>query len=237
MIKLYTFPPSTNSRKVRIALIEKGLEFERINVDLTKGEQKNAEYLQIHPFGQIPALDDEGFIVYDSTIINEYLEDEYPYPSLMPPDSEGRARARMMEDFRDSNFNPYFVHIIHEMRKPEGERDAARIDNAKAEIDFVTLPSRPSSERGGIGVYLGTMPDYGADAEGVRVAAVANDSPAARAGLREGDVIVKLAEANIHNIEDLTSALQSRKPGDEVEIVVLRMDQPITLKATLQSRS
>ena len=134
MIKLYTFPPSTNSRKVRIALIEKGLEFERINVDLTKGEQKNAEYLQIHPFGQIPALDDEGFIVYDSTIINEYLEDEYPYPSLMPPDSEGRARARMMEDFRDSNFNPYFVHIIHEMRKPEGERDAARIDNAKAEI-------------------------------------------------------------------------------------------------------
>ena len=137
MIKLYTFPPSTNSRKVRIALIEKGLEFERINVDLTKREQKNAEYLQIHPFGQIPALDDEGFIVYDSTIINEYLEDEYPYPSLMPQDSEGRARARMMEDFRDSHFNPYFVHIIHEMRKPEGERDAARIDNAKAEITKV----------------------------------------------------------------------------------------------------
>jgi glutathione S-transferase len=134
MIKLYTFPPSTNSRKVRIALLEKGLEFERINVDLTKREQKNPEYLQIHPFGQIPALDDEGFIVYDSTIINEYLEDEYPYPALMPKDSEGRARARMLEDFRDSHFNPYFVHIIYEMRKPEAERDTARIDNAKAEI-------------------------------------------------------------------------------------------------------
>jgi len=137
MIKLYTFPPSTNSRKVRIALLEKGLEFERINVDLTKREQKSPEYLQIHPLGQIPALDDEGFVVYDSTIINEYLEDEYPYPSLMPKDSEGRARARMLEDFRDSHFNPFFVHIIHEMRKPEGERDAARIDNAKAEITKV----------------------------------------------------------------------------------------------------
>ena len=137
MIKLYTFPPSTNSRKVRIALLEKGLEFERITVDLTKSEQKNPEYLQIHPFGQIPALDDEGFVVYDSTIINEYLEDEYPYPSLMPIDSEGRARARMLEDFRDSHFNPFFVHIIHEMRKPEGERDGARIDNAKAEITKV----------------------------------------------------------------------------------------------------
>jgi glutathione S-transferase len=134
MIKLYTFPPSTNSRKVRIALLEKGLEFERINVDLTKREQKNPEYLKIHPFGQIPALDDEGFVIYDSTVINEYLEDEYPYPPLMPKDSEGRARARLLEDLRDSHFNPYFVHIIQEMRKPEGERDAQRIDNAKAEI-------------------------------------------------------------------------------------------------------
>ena len=134
MIKLYTFPPSTNSRKVRIALLEKGLEFERITVDLTKREQKNPEYLQIHPYGQIPALDDEGFVLYDSTIINEYLEDEYPFPALMPKDSEGRARVRMLEDFRDSYFNPSFVHIIQESRKPEAERDSARIDNAKAEI-------------------------------------------------------------------------------------------------------
>jgi glutathione S-transferase len=134
MIKLYTFPPSTNSRKVRIALLEKGLEFERVNVDLSKREQKNPEYLKIHPFGQIPALDDEGFVIYDSTVINEYLEDEYPYPPLMPSDSEGRARARLMEDFRDTHFNPYFVHIIQETRKPEGERDEQRIQNAKAEI-------------------------------------------------------------------------------------------------------
>lgn len=134
MIKLYTFPPSTNSRKVRIVLLEKGLEFERVNVDLTKREQKSPEYLKIHPFGQVPALDDEGFVLYDSTVINEYLEDEYPYPSLMPSDSEGRARARLLEDFRDSYFNTYCVHIIYEMRKPEGERDAQRIDNARGQI-------------------------------------------------------------------------------------------------------
>jgi glutathione S-transferase len=134
MIKLYTFPPSTNSRKVRIALLEKGLEFERINVDLSKREQKNPEHLKVHPFGQVPALDDEGFILYDSTVINEYLEDEYPYPALMPKDSEGRARARLLEDFRDTHFNPYFVQLIQETRKPEGERDAQRIDHARAEI-------------------------------------------------------------------------------------------------------
>ena len=135
MIKLYTFPPSTNSRKVRIALIEKGLEFERINVDLSKREQKSPEYLKLHPFGQIPTLDDEGFVVYDSTVINEYLDDEYPYPPLMPKDSEGRARARLMEDFRDTQFNPAFVKVMYEMRKAEGERDPSTIANAKAEIN------------------------------------------------------------------------------------------------------
>lgn len=135
MIKLYTFPPSTNSRKVRIALLEKGLEFERINVDLSKREQKQPEYLKIHPYGQVPALDDEGFVVYDSTVINEYLEDEYPYPPLMPKDSEGRARARMMEDFRDTHFNPPCVKIIYEMRKPQGERVADVIATAKADIN------------------------------------------------------------------------------------------------------
>lgn len=135
MIKLYTFPASSNSRKVRIALLEKGLEFERVNVDLTKKEQKNPEYLKIHPFGQVPALDDEGFVVYDSTIINEYLEDEYPYPSLLPSDSEGRARARLMEDLRDSHFNPLCVQIMRELRKAEGERDPKVIEHAKTEIE------------------------------------------------------------------------------------------------------
>lgn len=148
MIKLYHFPLSTNSRKVRVALIEKGLDFERVLIDLSKKEQKSPEYLKIHPFGQVPAIDDDGFIVYDSTIINEYLEDEYPYPALLPEDSEGRARARMMEDFRDRYFNPPFIEIIHEVRyKPEGQRDAKVIDQAKAEI--VKCFDRIEKELGG----------------------------------------------------------------------------------------
>lgn len=134
MIKLYHFPQSSNSRKVRIALLEKGLEFERVLIDLTKKEQKNPDYLKIHPFGQVPALDDEGFVVYDSTIINEYLEDEYPYPALLPKDSDGRARARLMEDLRDNYFNPAAGQINREMRKPEGERNQQAIDAGKAEI-------------------------------------------------------------------------------------------------------
>jgi len=134
MIKFYNFPLSSNSRKVRILLIEKGLEFERVNIDLSKKEQKNPEYLKINPFGQVPALDDDGFILYDSTIINEYLEDEYPHPPLLPSDSDGRARARLMEDFRDNHFTPPFVEIIHEIRKAEAERDQKVIEHAKEMI-------------------------------------------------------------------------------------------------------
>lgn len=134
MIKLYTYPASSNSRKVRVVLLEKGLEFERVTIDLSKREQKSPEYLKIHPFGTVPALDDEGFIVYDSTIINEYLEDEYPYPPLMPKDSEGRARARLMEDLRDSHFNPACGQLNREIRKSEAERDAKLIEHARAKI-------------------------------------------------------------------------------------------------------
>jgi glutathione S-transferase len=117
-----------------MALIEKGLEFERVPIDLSKREQKNPDYLKIHPFGQVPALDDEGFVLYDSTIINEYLEDEYPYPPLLPKDSEGRARARLMEDLRDSHFNPASGQLNRELRKPEAERDQNAIQQARAKI-------------------------------------------------------------------------------------------------------
>ena len=107
---------------------------ESVVIDLTKREQKDPEYLKIHPFGQVPALDDDGFVVYDSTVINEYLEDEYPHPPLLPAHSEDRACARLMEDYRDNRVNPHFVTLIHEYRKPEEERDAALIEEAHGNI-------------------------------------------------------------------------------------------------------
>jgi hypothetical protein len=118
---------------------------------------------------------------------------------------------------------------------------ALKIANSHEPMNFVSLPSRPPNDqtenRGGIGVYLGTMPDYGANSDGVRLAGVADDSPAARAGLREGDVIVKFADAKIQNIEDLAAALRNRKPGDDVSITVLRGGNPMTLTATLRGRT
>ena len=113
--------------------------------------------------------------------------------------------------------------------------------NAKPAMNFVNLPLRPRSERSDERLsadtpYLGSIPDYGINADGVAVAGVSENSPAAGAGLRPGDVIIQLAEKKIQNIEDLTDALRSRKAGEEVEITVLRAGHPVTLKATLRAR-
>ncbi|HVO95673.1 MAG TPA: M20/M25/M40 family metallo-hydrolase [Terriglobales bacterium] len=117
-----------------------------------------------------------------------------------------------------------------------------QIANAATAINFVSLPIRPLSgsrtDRSGAtnATYLGSIPDYGVNTNGVALAGVTENSPAARAGLQPGDVIIKLAEKKIQNIEDLTDALRGHRPGDEVEITVLRGGQPVTLKATLRAR-
>ena len=116
---------------------------------------------------------------------------------------------------------------------------ALEIADARDPVRFVSLLARSSGNSAsatGLRTYLGTMPDYGVASDGVRLAGVSDGSPAARAGLREGDVIIRLAEKKIQNIEDLTDALGAHKAGDQVEITVLRDGQQIILKATLSSR-
>ena len=114
------------------------------------------------------------------------------------------------------------------------------IADAKTPIGFVSLPSRrpaePRADGRGLNTYLGSIPAYGAAAGGVELAGVSDGSPAALAGLRSGDVIVRFADRKIQNIEDLTAALQAQKPGDEVAIVVLRAGSPLTFKAILRAR-
>ena len=117
---------------------------------------------------------------------------------------------------------------------------ALQIADNKASSQFVSLPKRPPRElradERGWGSYLGSIPEYGVDTAGVRLAGVMDESPAALAGLRAGDVIIRLANANIQTIEDLTVALGAQKPGDEVEIVVLRAGSAVKFKATLRTR-
>src|SRR5919206_1210017 len=114
-MKLYDYPQCPFGQKVRIVLAEKELSYELVNVDLRRGEQKRPEFLKLNPFGKVPVLVDDDVVVYDSTIINEYLEDEYPHPRLLPEDSALRAKARMREDFCDNSFLPPALNVLQEL--------------------------------------------------------------------------------------------------------------------------
>ena len=89
---------------------------------------------------------------------------------------------------------------------------------------------------GGYGAYLGTIPDYMKTEGGVLLSGVRNGSPAEKAGIRGGDVIVKFDGVRIDNIYDYTFALRSRKPGQEVRITVHRGAADVDLVAVLGRR-
>lgn len=117
---------------------------------------------------------------------------------------------------------------------------AQRIALEKEPLNFVSLPSLPPGDEGrpgqGYGAYLGSIPDFGNNSEGVRLAGVSDGSPAALAGLREGDLIVRFAGNKVQSLDDLAAFLRGKKPGEEVEIVVLRSGSAVTVKATLRAR-
>jgi glutathione S-transferase len=137
MIRLYDYPDCPFSQKVRVVLAEKDLEYERVHVDLRKGEQRAPEFLKLNPYGKVPVLIDEDVVVYDSTIINEYLDEEYPNPLLMPEDSAGRARVRQLEDFCDNSFTPPAGIVLAEIHKVEAERDAEKVRKYQGELTRV----------------------------------------------------------------------------------------------------
>jgi aminopeptidase YwaD len=116
-----------------------------------------------------------------------------------------------------------------------------KIAGLREPLTFTSLPPRQRAYEEGpqptFNTYLGSIPDYDGSSQGVKLAGVSDGSPAALAGLREGDVIIRFAGANIENIEDLTAQLGAKKPGDEVEIVVLRGARSLSLKAVLRARS
>lgn len=98
-------------------------------------------------------------------------------------------------------------------------------------------PPEEGQRRASLRAWLGTVPDYAqSDAAGVLLSGVAKDGPAAKAGVRGGDLIVSLAGKRIENIYDYTYAIEAIKSGQETEIIVKRGDKELTLKVTPGSR-
>jgi len=93
-----------------------------------------------------------------------------------------------------------------------------------------------SSSGSGYGPYFGSVPDFGEGTKGVKFADVRDGSPAAKAGLRAGDVMVEFDGKPIENLYDFTYALRAKKPGDDVHVKVLRDGKPLEATVHLTAR-
>ena len=105
MLKLYSFGPAANSMKPLLTLYEKGLAFGKNRLDPAKFEHHTDWFKAINPRGQVPALVDGAHVITESTVICEYLEDEYPTEvSLRPATSAGKAAMRVWTKWVDEYF-------------------------------------------------------------------------------------------------------------------------------------
>ena len=136
MLKLHYHPFSTFARRVRIALIEKRIPAELVEVDMAKGAHRGAEYRKLNPYGRVPTLEDDGLVLYESTAILEYLEATHPEPPLVPADARGRALVSMHVKLSDLQLSRQTGTIIFPKRFLPRERwDEKAMSQAKQEIE------------------------------------------------------------------------------------------------------
>jgi hypothetical protein len=118
-------------------------------------------------------------------------------------------------------------------------RTALTISALEARPEFVRVaePRPPAGGGGGYGAYFGSVPDMGEETAGVKFADVREGSPAAKAGLKAGDILVEFAGKEIKNLYDFTFALRTHKPGEVVKVTVLRGGQRLTVDVKLEQRN
>jgi glutathione S-transferase len=128
VITLYDADRCPYCARVRIALAEKEIEYETVEVDL---DDRPAWIYEKNPLGRVPVLEEATFLLAESAVIDEYLDDRYPDPPLWPADPADRALGRMLVFRFDELSRPYYA-----VRRGE---DAARerLDAALATLDAV----------------------------------------------------------------------------------------------------
>ena len=151
MLKLYTGHNSICTQKAFITLDEKGLPFETQYVDLFRNEQFQPWYLAVNPKGVVPALDHDGRVVTESTLICEYLDDMFPGRRLVPQDPHARSLMRqwskrvdeyLFDATRELSFSAMFRERMRNMTAEEREGryrntgDPIKRDRLKSTYEF-----------------------------------------------------------------------------------------------------
>jgi glutathione S-transferase len=131
MLKLYNFPQSTCSQKVRLTLWEKGLDFLDRPLNSAAREHLTDWYLKLNPNGVVPTLEHDGSIIIDSSVIMEYLDEVFPENSLTPSNPVARAKMRKWMRYfeevatpaiRVPSFNQYLSKRFDRLTQEEFDR-------------------------------------------------------------------------------------------------------------------
>ena len=131
-VKLYNTQRCPYARRTRMALHEKGVEFETYEVDL---ENKSEEFLKASPTGKVPVVVVDGDSIYESNVVNQYLDEVADGPRLMPEDPKQRAYARIWMASADTNFfPPLFVASVGRSRGFSEERISEAIEKLRTAL-------------------------------------------------------------------------------------------------------
>jgi len=133
VLTLYDAPRCPYCARVRIVLAEKGVELEVVEIDLS---DRPAWIYEKNSTGRVPVIEEDGWVLPESAVIMEYLEERHPDPPLLPADPADRALARLLVFRGDEVTDPYYAF----RRKEDGARE--RLDAQLARLDAV-LHGRP----------------------------------------------------------------------------------------------
>jgi len=136
MLTLIDAPRCPYCARVRIVLAEKGLAHETVVIDLA---DRPAWLYELNPAGKVPVIQEDGWALPESAVINEYLEERSPEPVLLPSDPEARAAARLLI-FRHGDFSRPYYSLRRELPGAELEfaEALASLDATLAEVPYLT---------------------------------------------------------------------------------------------------
>jgi len=126
---------SGNGRKVHMMLEEVGAQYQLVKLDLVKGDQKNPEYLQLNPNGKVPTINDDGFILWESNAIIQYVVEKFSAANLLAAGVQNRARMFQWLLFEQTTFRPPLSLLVRQLRfTPPDKQDAKAIEQLWSEV-------------------------------------------------------------------------------------------------------